>query len=51
MTTIKGKDAPLEESISRFKSILNKLNIEVIESGWLNPLANVFSVHLALASC
>ena len=51
MTTIVGKDAPLETSISRFREILNKLNIEVVEKDWLNPLPNIFSVHIAIASC
>lgn len=51
MTTIVGKDAPLEASISRFREILKKLNIEVVEKDWLNPLPNIFSVHIAIASC
>lgn len=51
MTTIIGKDAPLETSINRFKFLLKKLKIEVIETDWLNPLPNVFSVHLAITSC
>ena len=51
MTTLVGKDAPLEESIERFRSNLLKLNLEVTESNWLNPLPNVFSVHLSLNNC
>lgn len=51
MTTIVGKDAPLEASIERFRKILSNLKIEVVESDWLNPLPHVFSVHVAIASC
>ena len=29
MTTIVGKDAPLEQSIEKFEKILAKLNLEV----------------------
>ncbi|MBQ9220116.1 MAG: YcaO-like family protein [Succinivibrio dextrinosolvens] len=50
MTTIVGKDAPLEQSIEHFTDTLKKLNIEVVEDNWLNPLDNVYSVHLAIAS-
>lgn len=51
MTTIIGKDAPLEQSIDRFEKILSKLNIDVTQSNWLNPLDNVFSVNLSVTSC
>ena len=51
MTNIVGKDAPLEVSIERFRAGFKKLNLEVSESGWLNPLPNVFSVHLEFPSC
>ena len=30
MTTIVGKDAPLEQSIEKFEKILAKLNLEAI---------------------
>jgi ribosomal protein S12 methylthiotransferase accessory factor len=51
MTNIVGKDAPLEQSIEHFKEILNKLQIKTVESNWLNPLNNVYSVNLAVESC
>ena len=51
MTTIVGKDAPLEQSIAHFQEILKKLKITVRESNWLNPLNDVYSVHLDIESC
>ncbi|HAO90879.1 MAG TPA: 30S ribosomal protein S12 methylthiotransferase accessory protein YcaO, partial [Succinivibrio sp.] len=51
MTTIVGKDAPLEQSIEKFEKILAKLNLEVTLSDWLNPVDNVFSVNLSVTSC
>ena len=50
MTTIVGKDAPLEQSIDHFKKALEDLKIEVIEDKWLNPLDGIYSVNLAVAS-
>lgn len=51
MTNLIGKDAPLEESIQNFRDGLKRLNLEVTETRWLNPLPNVFSVHLEFARC
>ena len=51
MTTIVGKDAPLEQSIEKFEKILAKLNLEVTLSDWLNPVDNVFSVNLSVTNC
>lgn len=51
MTTIVGKDAPLEQSIEHFENILQKLKIKVREKNWLNPVPDVFSVHLDIESC
>lgn len=51
MTKVTGKDAPYSESIARFRANLNKLGIEVTESGWLNPLPHLFSVHLCVKNC
>ena len=51
MTTIVGKDAPLEQSIAHFQEILKNLKISVRESNWLNPLNDVYSVHLDIESC
>ena len=51
MTTIAGKDASLEDSLSRFKQIAAQLKLEMIEDTWLNPLPDLWSVHLSLAKC
>lgn len=51
MTTIAGKDASLEDSLSRFKQIAAQLKLEMIEDTWLNPLPDLWSVHLSLANC
>ena len=51
MTSITGKDAPLEESIARFQKSIGSLGLELEETLWLNPLPNVYSVHLSFASC
>lgn len=51
MTTLIGKDAALEDSLSRFKNIAKKLQIDLVEEQWLNPLEGIWSVHLSVASC
>lgn len=51
MTSITGKDAPLEESIAHFQKSIGSLGLELEETLWLNPLPNVYSVHLSFTSC
>ncbi|MGN1280343.1 MAG: 30S ribosomal protein S12 methylthiotransferase accessory factor YcaO [Succinivibrio sp.] len=51
MTTIVGKDAPLEQSIEHFEAILQKLKIKVREKNWLNPVPDVYSVNLDIETC
>lgn len=51
MTTIAGKDASLEDSLSRFKQVASQLKLEMTEDTWLNPLPDLWSVHLSLTSC
>lgn len=51
MTTLIGKDAPLEESIAKFKDIAKKLNLNIVESNWLNPLPDLWSCHIEEESC
>lgn len=50
-TFIKGKDAALEESIDTMLQKLKALNIDVEEASWLNPVPNVFSVHIRDKDC
>ena len=50
-TFIKGKDAALEESIDSMLEKLKALNIDVEEASWLNPVPNVFSVHIRDKDC
>jgi ribosomal protein S12 methylthiotransferase accessory factor len=50
-TFIKGKDAALEESIATMQKKLKALNIDVEEASWLNPVPNVFSVHIRDKDC
>ena len=51
MTQIAGKDAALEDTLARFKHVAAELGLELVEEQWLNPLPNVWSVHLAVAAC
>ncbi|PSW13894.1 30S ribosomal protein S12 methylthiotransferase accessory factor YcaO [Photobacterium sanctipauli] len=45
-TFIPGKDAALEESIERFQTKLKQLGFNIEEASWLNPVPNVWSVHI-----
>lgn len=50
-TMILGKDAPLEETITRLRKKLLDLGFDVEEASWLNPVPNVFSVHIRDRFC
>ena len=50
-TFIKGKDAALEESIDSMWAKLKALNIDIEEASWLNPVPNVYSVHIRDKDC
>ncbi|MFV9614949.1 MAG: 30S ribosomal protein S12 methylthiotransferase accessory factor YcaO [Gammaproteobacteria bacterium] len=50
-TFIKGKDAALEESIASMQQKLIDLNFDIEEASWLNPVPNVFSVHIRDKDC
>jgi len=50
-TFIKGKDAALEESIASMQQKLIDLNFDIEEASWLNPLPNVYSVHIRDKDC
>ncbi len=45
-TYIPGKDAALEETIERFQTQLAQLGFDIEEASWLNPVPNVWSVHI-----
>ena len=50
-TYIKGKDLDLETSIERMSSQLKALGFDIEEASWLNPVANVYSVHIRDRDC
>lgn len=48
---IAGKDASLESSISAMQAKLEAIGFHVIERSWLNPVENIWSVHIAERDC
>jgi ribosomal protein S12 methylthiotransferase accessory factor len=50
-TTILGKDAALEDTISRLRNLLLDWGFDVEEASWLNPVPNVWSVHIRDRYC
>ena len=50
-TIILGKDAPLEDTISRLRNLLLDWGFDVEEASWLNPVPNVWSVHIRDRYC
>ncbi|WP_029685013.1 30S ribosomal protein S12 methylthiotransferase accessory factor YcaO [Tatumella saanichensis] len=50
-TFIPGKDAALEDSITRFQDKLQGLGFNIEEASWLNPVPNVWSVHIRDRDC
>lgn len=50
-TFIPSKDAALEDSISYFQQQLQDLGFDIEEASWLNPVPNVWSVHIRDKSC
>lgn len=50
-TIILGKDAPLEETINRLRKLLLDWGFDVEEASWLNPVPNVWSVHIRDRYC
>ena len=51
ITFIKGKDRDLESSIETMLGKLKALGIEIEEASWLNPVPNVYSVHIRDKAC
>jgi ribosomal protein S12 methylthiotransferase accessory factor len=50
-TIILGKDAALEDTISRLRKLLLDWGFDVEEASWLNPVPNVWSVHIRDRYC
>lgn len=50
-TFILGKDAALEYSINKFQQKLTALGFNIEEASWLNPVPNVWSVHIRDKDC
>lgn len=50
-TYILGKDAALEDSIHYFEQQLSKFQLDVKQASWLNPVPNVWSVHIQNKDC
>ncbi len=50
-TMILGKDAALEDTIAGLKVKLLDLGFDVEEASWLNPVPNVWSVHIRDRFC
>lgn len=50
-TFIPGKDAALEASIAVMQDKLQRLGFNIEEASWLNPIANVWSVHIRDRDC
>jgi ribosomal protein S12 methylthiotransferase accessory factor len=50
-TFIKGKDRDLESSIESMQQKLSEIGIEIEEASSLNPVPNVYSVHIRDKDC
>jgi ribosomal protein S12 methylthiotransferase accessory factor len=50
-TFIPGKDAALETSIASMLARLQNIGFNIEEASWLNPVANVWSVHIRDRDC
>lgn len=46
VTYIKGKDESLENSIRYMQNILQEQGFDINEVKWLNPVENIFSLHI-----
>ncbi len=51
ITFIRGKDRDLESTIESMFNKLKALDIEIEEASWLNPVPNVYSVHIRDRQC
>ncbi|UDG79976.1 30S ribosomal protein S12 methylthiotransferase accessory factor YcaO [Candidatus Steffania adelgidicola] len=50
-TFISGKDASIEDSIAHFQMQLKVLGCNIEEVSWLNPVPNIWSVHIRDRDC
>lgn len=50
-TVIKGKDSDLETSIATMEAKLKSFGFDIEQASWLNPVSNVYSVHIRYKSC
>lgn len=50
-TYIKGKDACLEDSILKMHQLLENAGFEIEEASWLNPVPNIYSLHIRDKNC
>ena len=48
---IAGKDASLEASIGRMQEKLAQIGFHVEERSWLNPVEDIWSVHVSERDC
>ena len=51
MTQLPGKDEELEKSLKRMQAQLTSLGFDVHPHSWLNPVPNVWSVHVRDSAC
>lgn len=51
LTFITGKDAALEDSIEGMQNKLQRFGFDIEEASWLNPVPNVWSVHIRDKAC
>ena len=50
-TYIKGKDSDLETSIATMQAKLESFGFDIEQASWLNPVSNVYSVHIRDKTC
>ncbi len=50
-TFITGKDACLEDSIAKMQETLSSGGFDIVVASWLNPIKNVYSVHIKDQYC
>jgi len=50
-TFIKGKDRDLESSIATMEAKLQSFGFDIEQASWLNPVSNVYSVHIRDKTC